>query len=87
MEIIKDRIYQHFKGDYYIVINTALNNEDDKVYVIYRALYGNGELYVRPLEDFSAEVDHIKYPNIQQKYKFELMEIHSVKHNFNKDKL
>ena len=82
MEVIKDRIYQHFKGDCYIVVDTALNNENNEVYVIYRALYGNGELYVRPLADFTAEVDRNKYPNAPQLHKFELRSIPSVNHNF-----
>ena len=78
MEIKTGRIYRHFKGDYYIVIDTALNNEDERVYVIYRALYGDGQLFVRPLEDFTARVDRTKYPNATQEYKFELQDINSI---------
>lgn len=78
MEIKKGRIYRHFKGDYYIVIDTALNNEDERVYVIYRALYGDGQLFVRPLEDFTARVDRNKYSNATQEYKFELQDINSI---------
>ena len=78
MEIKTGRIYRHFKGDYYIVIDTALNNEDERVYVIYRALYGDGQLFVRPLEDFTARVDRNKYPNATQEYKFELQDINSI---------
>jgi len=45
-------IYKHFKGDYYIVEDIATHSETNEKYVIYRALYGNNELYIRPLSIF-----------------------------------
>lgn len=67
-------IYKHFKGNYYLVEDVAIGSEDDKEYVVYRALYGKNKLYVRELEMFLSKVDKKKYPNIKQEYRFELVE-------------
>lgn len=72
------RVYRHFKGDYYLVEDIARHSETGEEYVVYRKLYGDGGLWVRPLEMFSGEVDREKYPNCKQKYRFELQEIPSV---------
>ena len=74
-----NRIYKHFKGDYYIVLGTGINSETLEEYVIYRALYGDGKVYLREINNFLIEVDHEKYPNVKQKYRLELQEIESVK--------
>lgn len=57
----------------------AINSETDKKMVVYRALYGENTLYVRDYDMFLSEVDHEKYPDIKQKYRFELQDIKSVK--------
>ena len=72
-------IYKHFKGDYYIVEDIALDSETDRQMVVYRALYENSQLYVRDLEMFISEVDKVKYPKVKQRYRFELQNIPSVK--------
>ena len=72
-EIKLKRIYRHFKGNLYLVEDIAIGSEDDKEYVIYRALYGENKLYVREKEMFLSEVDKNKYPNCKQKYRFELI--------------
>lgn len=76
-------IYKHFKGDYYFVKDIVYNSETKEQYVLYRALYGDSKLWIRPLDMFLSEVDHDKYPNVEQKYRFELQDIESVSNKFN----
>ena len=78
-KVIKNRIYKHFKGDSYIVVDIATDSDTLEKKVIYRGLYEDGPLWIRSYDDFIAEVDHKKYPNIEQKYRFELQDIKSKK--------
>ncbi len=73
-------IIQHFKREtvdqnsmqyLYEYIGVAMHSETRDKMIVYRALYGEKELFVRPYEMFMDEVDHEKHPEIRQKYRFE----------------
>lgn len=71
-------IYKHFKGDFYLVEDVALDSETKEEFVVYRRLYEDCGLWIRPKAMFLSEVDHVKYPNVKQQYRFELQDIKSV---------
>lgn len=64
-------LYEHFKGNIYEVLGTAIHSETKEKMVVYQAMYGTHEIYVRPYDMFFSEVDHEKYPNVTQKMRFE----------------
>ena len=75
-------IYKHFKGDYYIVEDIATHSETKEKYVVYRRLYGDGALWIRPYDMFLSKVDRQKYPNVEQEYRMQLQNIESVASKF-----
>ena len=72
MEVKIHGIYKHYKGDYYIVEDIATNSETLEKMVVYRGLYGDSPLWVRPYALFIDEV----HKNDQKK-RFELQSITS----------
>ena len=53
--------YRHFKGMEYEVIGIARHSETEEPMVVYRALYGEGDLWVRPLSMWNEQVDRDDY--------------------------
>ena len=72
-------VYQHYKGDYYLVEETAVHSETGEEMVIYRKLYGDGGLYARPKDLFLSEIDHDEHPEVKARYRFTLKRIKSVR--------
>ena len=71
--LMKGKTYRHFKGKEYVVLSTAMHTEDHELVVVY-ASKNDGKIWARPYSDFVSEVDREKYPNVNQKYRFMLVE-------------
>ena len=70
-------MWRHFKGAKAFVNTVAQHSETGENLVVYRCMDNNGKtnhkdgIYARPLDMFLSEVDHEKYPEVVQKYRFE----------------
>lgn len=62
-------IYEHYKGQKYEVIGVAKHSETLEELVVYKALYGEGQIWVRPMEMFLSEVEE----SGQKKARFRLI--------------
>ena len=79
-------LYRHFKGGIYKALNIAYHSETREKFVVYQLIkfskdidpstvwYKEGDVFARPYDMFFSEVDHVKYPKVEQKYRFERIE-------------
>lgn len=85
----RGEIYRHFKGEYYQIICVGHHSETQEKMVVYARISKHGfeagkaiavikEPCIRPLDMFMSETDHIKYPEVKQKYRFEKVEMKNM---------
>lgn len=78
IELFKGKIFRHFKGDLYLFIDVVTHSETQEPMVLYRALYGECDLFVRPYAMFFEEVPVEKENPTGQVYRFESYVVTSV---------
>lgn len=69
------KLVRHFKGKVYMVLGTAKHTETEEELVIYKAMYGDYSTFVRPIDMFLSKVDKTKYPEAEQEYRLEFIEL------------
>ena len=68
MKSLRPGIYRHFKGNEYLVIDVAKHSETEEPMVVYRALYGDCGLWVRPLSMWNEQIDRDGYKGPRFKF-------------------
>ena len=73
------KTYRHFNGNYYRVLMIANDSETPKgekinEVVVYEELHGNHRIWTRHIDLFTAKVDKDMYPDVNQDYRFQLVE-------------
>lgn len=68
------KTYRHFKGHLVKVIAISEDTEYLDNYIVVYEHLENGSVWHRPYDMFISEIDHEKYPDVKQKYRFELVE-------------
>lgn len=71
---LRGKVVKHFKGKLYLVVDIVKHSETMEELILYKALYGEFGLFVRPKDMFLSEVDREKYPEVKQKYRFQLID-------------
>ncbi|MGN0483795.1 MAG: DUF1653 domain-containing protein [Lachnospiraceae bacterium] len=79
--------YLHFKKKLYQIITVATHTETGERMVVYQAMYGSFQTYVRPLKQFNSPVDKEKYPDCAQFYRFQKLTEEEVEALQPKEKL
>ena len=66
-------IFHHFKGHDYKIVTIGKDSETTNDVIIYQGTYDDNPVWVREYKDFFAKIDKKKYPDIKQKYRFEII--------------
>ena len=74
MEVLKGQTYRHFKGNVYKVLLIAKDCNDLRKLVVYQDVSNEEKVWVRDYDEFISLVDKEKYPNVNQEYRFELID-------------
>jgi hypothetical protein len=69
------KIVKHFKDKFYLILGVVEHTETKDKMVVYKAMYDTYKKYVRPIDMFLSKVDKEKYPDVEQEYRFEFIEI------------
>ena len=73
-ELVIGGIYKHFKGHLYRLLLVGKDADSLSEKVIYQILENDKDIWIRDREEFLSLVDNIKYPEVKQKYRFELQD-------------